>query len=120
VAHPGDEVLRLKGLADKLIGLHRECFFRDRAVHHSGHQDDRRAGELWILLDVLADLVAIFIGHDHVGDDDVRLGLLDLSEGGGGIVAGYDVDVLAAEGDLDDLAHGGAVINEINGWRGAH
>src|SRR2546423_6535853 len=73
-----------------------------------------------MLLDVLADFVAILVGHDDVGDDHVGPGLLDLNECCGGIVAGDDVDVLAAEGDLDDFAHGGAVVNEIDGGGGTH
>src|SRR5258708_6829841 len=73
-----------------------------------------------MLLDELADFVSIFIRHDHVGDDNVRPGLLELAERGGGIVVGDHVDVLAAEGDLYHLAHGRAVINEINRRGGAH
>ena len=73
-----------------------------------------------MLLDVLADFIAVFVGHDDVGDDHVGPGLFDLGEGAGSIMAGDDVDVLAAEGDLDDLAHGGAVVNEIDGGCRTH
>src|SRR5947209_8410673 len=71
-------------------------------------------------LDVLADVIAIFAGHDHIGNHHVRPGLLDLAQSGGGIVMGHHVDVLAPEGDLNDFAHGRAVINEINCGDSAH
>src|SRR5437899_51821 len=70
-----------------------------------------------MLLDVAADGVAVLVGHDDVGDDDVGAMLLELGESGGGIGAGDDVVVLAAESDFDDFAHGGGVVDEIDGGR---
>src|SRR5262249_217041 len=79
-----------------------------------------RLAEARMLLDVLADFVAVLVGHDHVGDDHVGTLLLDLHERGGGIVAGDHVDVLAAERDLDDFAHRGRVVDEIYRPCGGH
>ena len=70
-----------------------------------------------MLLDLGADGVAVLIGHDDVGDDHVGAVLFELGECGSGVGAGDDVDVLAAERDFDDFAHGGAVVNEIDGGR---
>src|SRR3954454_20529605 len=72
-----------------------------------------------MLLDVLADLVAIFVGHDDVGDHDGGALLLDHRERGCGVVARDHVDVLATERDLDDLAHRRRVIDEIDSGCGA-
>src|SRR6266436_7669922 len=76
-----------------------------------------------MLLDLAADRVAVLIGHDDVGDDGIGRRLFELSDGGRSIARGDDGDVLAAKGNLDDFAHGGAVVNEIDGrrtlfWRG--
>src|ERR1700730_10002811 len=67
-----------------------------------------------MFLDELADFVAVFIGHDHVGDDRVGSGVAELRKGRGGVRAGDNVYIFLAEGDLDDFAHGGAVVNEID------
>src|ERR1041384_6279794 len=120
MAHTGDEILGLEWFADQFIGFHRECFIGDGFVDHARHQDDGCLAEAGMLFDVLTDLIAILVGHDHVGDDHVGALLLDLHESGGGIVAGDHVDVLAAERDLDDFAHGGPVIDEIYGRSGGH
>src|SRR5690348_16656887 len=70
-----------------------------------------------MLLDLAAYGVAVLVGHDHVGDDNVGLVLVELREGGSRIRAGDHVDVFPTERDLDDFAHGGAVVDEIHGWR---
>src|SRR5437588_995566 len=71
-------------------------------------------------LDVLADFVAIFVRHDDVTDDDVRTPLFELAERAGCVTVGDDVDVFATECNLDHLAHGGAVVNEIDRGCCAH
>src|SRR3954468_6604589 len=73
-----------------------------------------------MMLDVLTNLVAILVRHDHVGDHHVRRLQLDLGKSGGCIMARDHVDVLAAAGDLDHLPHGRGIVNEINGWGGVH
>src|SRR5260370_39896863 len=70
-----------------------------------------------MLLDLTADGVAVLIGHDHVGDYHVGAILLELCRVRGRVGAGNHVDILAAKGDLDDFAHGGTVINEVDGRR---
>src|SRR5262249_43170468 len=70
---------------------------------------------------VLANVVAVFVGHDHIGDHDVRLSALNFGKRLRRIMAGNHIDVFPAKGDLDHLAHGGAVIDEIDcGRGGAH
>ena len=71
--------------------------------------------KLLVLLDELADFVAVFVRHDDVGDHGIRRGLAELRERRGGVGAGDDVNILLAEGDLDHFAHGGAVVDEIDG-----
>src|SRR5258707_14508524 len=73
-----------------------------------------------MVFDELANFIAVFAGHDHVGDHDRWLRGLDLSQRGGSVVTGDYVDVLAPEGDLDHLAHGCAVVNEVNSRGRAH
>src|SRR5258708_3471736 len=67
-----------------------------------------------MVLDELANVIAVLAGHDYVGDHNGRLRALDLDQRRLRVVAGDHVNVLAAEGDLDHLAHGCAVVNEIN------
>jgi hypothetical protein len=114
IFYAGDEFLRLKGFADEFIGLDGNGAIGNAFVDHAGHQDHRRFRELGILFHLAADGIAILVGHDHVGDDHVWHVLLKLREGGSGVGAGDDVDIFAAESNLDDLAHGGAVVNKIN------
>src|SRR6185312_17208682 len=120
MTHTGDEVLRLKWFADEFISFYGEGALGYGTVDHAGHQDDRRAAEVGMLFDELTDLVAVFVWHDDVTDDDVRAALFKLTEGAGCVTVGDDVDVFATEGDLDHLAHGGAVVNEIDRGCSAH
>src|SRR5207249_7014050 len=60
--------------------------------------------------------VAVLVRHDNVGDHHVRAGLFKLRQCGGRVGASNHMNVFPAESDLDDFAHGGAVVNEINGW----
>src|SRR6185312_10152896 len=63
---------------------------------------------------------AVFVGHDDVGDHDIRRILLDTGQRGGSVGVRDHVDVLAAECDLDDFAHGGAVIDKHYRWSARH
>src|SRR5579859_3829978 len=123
--HARDQVGRLERLADQLIRLHRERFFRDRFVHHARHQDHGRFAQPRMLFDVLADFVSVFLRHDDVGDDDVGRVLFDLLQRRVRVAAGDDLDVLAPERDLDDFAHRRRVVDEVHRrcrrlWRVAH
>src|SRR5579863_5188572 len=64
-----------------------------------------------------ANRVAILVRHDDVGDDHVGRVFRELPERRGRIRASDHVNILAAKCDLDDFAHGGAVIDKINGRR---
>src|SRR5712692_6854446 len=70
-----------------------------------------------MLLDLGANGVAVLTGHDDVGDHGIGRILRELRKSGGGVAAGDDVDALAAKSNLDDFAHGGAVVNEIDRGR---
>src|ERR1043166_5274910 len=69
-----------------------------------------------MLLDLTAHGVAVLIGHDDIGDDGVGRILIKLRDGGGGVAKCDHGNIFAAEGDLDDFAHGGTVVDEIDGW----
>src|SRR6266404_8058449 len=70
-----------------------------------------------MLLDLGTNGVAVLIGHDDVGDHGIGRILRELRERGGGVATRDDVDAFTAESDLDDFAHGGAVVNEIDRGR---
>src|SRR6478752_7516128 len=71
-------------------------------------------------LDMLADVIAVLVRHDHVRNHNVRPGRFDLGQRRGGIMTGDNVNVFPAEGDLNDLTHGRTVINEIDSGDRAH
>ena len=115
IADAADEFLGLKRFAHELVGLDSDGAIGDGFVDYAGHENDGSFGELRILFDLAADGVAILIGHDDIRDDDIGRMLFELVERGGGVGAGDDKNIFAAKGDLDDFAHGGAVIDEIDG-----
>src|ERR1700682_309303 len=115
--HAADEFLRLKGFADKFVSLHGDGLVRNSFVHHSGHQDDRNRAVFRVLLDLRADRVAVLVRHDDVGYDRIGRIVRELPERGSGVAASDYVDALAAESNLDDFAHGGAVVDEIDRGR---
>src|SRR5258708_19207641 len=117
IAYAGDQILRLKRFANQFIRADRDRFVGDAFVDHAGHQNHWRFAELRMLLDLAADRVAVLIGHDDVGDDRIGRVLLKLRNRGGGVAGGDHRDVFAAESDLDDFAHGGAVVDKIDGVR---
>src|SRR5262249_30209629 len=110
----------LKRLAKKLVGADGECSFCNGPVDDSRHQHDRGLRQLRMALDVLANIITVFVRHDDVSDDDIRPILLDLSQCLRGVVACHYIDVFPAEGDLDHFAHGGAVVNEIHSRDSGH
>src|SRR5262249_47369443 len=66
-----------------------------------------------VFFDLAANGVAVLVRHDHVGDDHIRAFLLELRESRSSVGAGNHVDVFASERNLDDFAHGGAVVDKI-------
>ena len=115
VSDTPDQFLGLKRLPDQFVGLHSNGTICHGFVHHARHQNHGRLAELRILLDLAANRITVLIGHNHVGNDHIGMMLFELGEGGGCIGAGDHVDVFAAKRDLDDFAHGGAVVNEVHG-----
>ena len=67
-----------------------------------------------VLLDELADLVAVLLRHDDVAENDVRTDLLDLLDGESAVADGHHVEVLVGEGQLDDLLDRDAVVGKQN------
>src|SRR5207245_11670288 len=61
--------------------------------------------------------IAVRVRQDDGGNDNVRWILVKLRHRRRRICARDDVETLAPERDLDDFAHGGAVIDEIDGRR---
>src|SRR5579864_2203268 len=111
-----DQLLRLKWFANKFVGLDGNGLLRDGSIHHSRHQYDRCFAQLRILLNKPANFVTVFVGHDDVRNNCVGDGTGKLRQGGCGIMTGDHVNGLATERNLDDFAHGRAVIDEIYGW----
>ena len=109
--------MRLKRFADEFVGANGDRSVRDAFVDDTRHENDGRGAELGVLANLGADGVAVSVRHDDVGDDCIRRILIELPEGRSRIRAGDDIEILAAERDLDDFAHGGAVIDEIDGGR---
>src|SRR5258708_31587790 len=112
-----NEVLWLKRFTNQLIRLHRYCFVGNAFVHHARHQYHGNSTEFRMLLDLAANGVPVLIRHNHVRDHNVRLVLFKLRQSGRGIRASDYIDVLAPKRDLDNFAHGCAVIDKINRWR---
>src|SRR5438270_13020703 len=71
-------------------------------------------------LNMLANVVTVFVRHDHVSDHNIRLRHFDFSQRRGRIVTGHHIDVLTAKGDLDHFAHGRTVVNKIDSGNRAH
>src|SRR3979409_2053351 len=111
--HTSDQFLRMKRLSNQLVRFDIMGPLGDLFVDYSGHQEDRRPAKKWVLLNVLAKLVSVFVRHDDVTDDGIGRSAVKLSDGGGHVGASDDVEIFTAKGDLDHLAHGGAVIDEI-------
>src|SRR5215471_2825696 len=110
------QFLWLKRFSNQLVRFHRNGFVGDAFVHYSRHEQHRSRAETGILLDLAANGVTVLIGHDDVGDHDVGAGLFELRDRGGRVGTSNHMDVFAAESNLNHFAHGGAVVNEINGW----
>jgi len=100
LVHGEHELVVGEGLGDvvqrpELHGLHRAL---DAA--EGGHDDDRDVGI--VLFDVLQHLLAGHLGHLHVRDDHVHLGLVEVGEPGLGIVQGRDLIARVHEQGLED------------------
>jgi len=77
-----------------------------------GEEEDGDLAELRVTLDRLAQLVAVLLGHHHVGEDDVGLGLARPRQRVLAVVDGRDLVVLVREGDAHDLLDRDGVIRE--------
>src|SRR5689334_6934580 len=100
----------MKWLSNQFVRSHLMGSFSDFFVDYSGHQENRRAAQLRMLFDEFTKLVSILVGHNNVTDDGIGNGLFELNHGGSHVGAGHHIKVLAAKGDLDDLAHRGTVV----------
>ena len=109
-----DEILRMKWFTKQLVGFNVVRFFGHLLIHNSRHQYDRRVAQFGMLFYELAKLVTVFVRHDDVTDDGIRNCLGEQADCRGDIGAGDDIEIFAAKSDLHDLAHGGAVVYEIN------
>ena len=65
-----------------------------------------------MLLDVLANFVPIFVGHDDVADHNIGDIRIHHANRAGCIVASHDIDILSPEGDLNNFAHRRAVVDK--------
>src|SRR5262245_60618201 len=69
-----------------------------------------------MVLDVPANVIAVLFRHDDICNYYVWLGALNRRQGLRRIVTRNHIDVLAAKGDFNHLAHGGAVIDKVDRW----
>src|ERR1700735_654636 len=116
VLDANDQILGLKRLAYQLGSLYCRGAFRKRSIHDAGHLNYRRLAKSIVLLDELANVIAVFVRHDYVGDHHIRSDLVELLERGSGIRAGDDVNILLAKSDLHHLAHSGTTLDEVHRW----
>ena len=67
-----------------------------------------------MLFNLAANRIAVLIGHDDVGNHNIRAILFELRQSGSSVRASDHMDIFAAKRDLDDFAHGRAVVDEID------
>src|SRR6185437_9228304 len=116
----GNQVLRLKRFSEKFICFDGERAFCNCAIHDARHENYRDPGQLGVILDELANLIAVLFRHNDVCDHNIRSCLLNFAERHSGIVRCDHIHVLTAKSDLDHFPHGRAIVNEIDGWDGSH
>jgi hypothetical protein len=85
----------------------------------AGEQKHRNARSRGIVLDMLADLVAVGLRHDDVEQRDVGTDFLDLLQGLRAVAHREDLIVAFREGQLHDFLDGDAVVGEENFLRHA-
>ena len=103
----GFERLRDDGVATCFVGA-----IRIERLEGSGEKDDRDVAVLRMRFDVLADLIAVLLRHDDVGEDDVGSHLSELLQGFGPVVDRCDLVIPVGKRQLDDLLDGDTVVSE--------
>ena len=78
----------------------------------AGQQNHGNGSKFGMRLHELADFVAVFLGHDDVGQDDVRAHFRKFLDGFVAVIDGCDLVIAVGEGQLNDLLNGDAVIRE--------
>src|SRR5260370_30635550 len=67
-----------------------------------------------MMIDLCVAGITGLFRHYHAGDDDVRAVLFELCQRRGSVGSVNHIYILAAKSDLDDFAHGGAVVDEVD------
>jgi hypothetical protein len=86
-------------------------------LERAGEQHDRDVAVVGIRLDVLADLVAVLLRHDDVGEDDVGAHLGEFGDCLRAVVDRGDLVVAVGKRELDDLLYGDTVVRKKDLFR---
>jgi hypothetical protein len=84
--------------------------FHHVAVEHAGDEEDGRLAQPRMVPDVVADLEAVPVGHDHIAHHQIRLVSLDPLDG---LAAGphrENLNPFRPQAALHHLAHAQAVV----------
>ena len=75
------EVAEAEGLREILVGSEEQRLLLVFVLRLGGEEDDGQMAVVGVVLDCLRELVAVHLGHHHVGDDEVEVFLPDDVEG---------------------------------------
>ena len=99
--HSGDELGRVEGLGDVVVGARGEPEDLLGGERLGGQHDDRRVGGPGVVAQPLAHLVAVQARHHHVEQDEVGLEPQRCRQGALAVVLEVDLVTLEGEVDLD-------------------
>ena len=68
----GNNILLIVGFSDKVVGAGLKSFDDVRRFWKRGNQDDRHVFQFLVRPDAFAEFIAVHLGHQYVGDDDIR------------------------------------------------
>ena len=107
-----NEALGLERLGDHGIAAGFVSAIGIEGFEGAGQKDDRDVPVIGMRLDEFADLVAVLLRHDDVGEDDVGAHFGQFLDRPGTIVDGCDLVVAVGKGQLDDFLDGDTVVSE--------
>ena len=112
LADLGDQRLGLEGLREEAVASDAIRPILVERLERPREKENGNVGEGRRLLDELADLVAVLLGHDDVAENHVRTHFLDPLHGEPAVAHRDHVEVLVGESQLDDLLDRDAVVRQ--------
>ncbi len=109
--------LRFEGLGHVTVRAGPARALLIESLEGTGEQQHGDVPELRIVLERLADLVAVLARHDDVSEDQVRPQLPGARHRIVPVADGHQHDVFVGEAEPDDLLDGDAVVGEEQGLR---